>query len=118
MDSGYYAACAGLAAQMQSLELLGNNLANLLTTGYRGEQTTFRSILTGRDTVGWNAINVAVNDYGVLSGSLISPREAWRQRAIPWMCRSRAKDFSWCSPGRKRATRATAAFTFRRRGNW
>ncbi len=69
MDSGYYAACAGLAAQMQSLELLGNNLANLSTTGYRGEQTTFRSILTGRDTVGWNAINVAVNDYGVLSGS-------------------------------------------------
>jgi len=69
MDSGYYAACAGLAAQMQSLELLGNNLANLSTTGYRGEQATFRSILTGRGTVSWNAVNVAVNDYGVLSGS-------------------------------------------------
>jgi flagellar basal-body rod protein FlgF len=69
MDSGYYAACAGLAAQMQSLELLGNNLANLSTAGYRGEQATFRSILTGRGTVGWNAINAAVNDYGVLSGS-------------------------------------------------
>jgi len=69
MDSGYYAACAGLAAQMQSLELLGNNLANLSTTGYRGEQTTFRSILTGRGSVSWNAVNGAVNDYGVLSGS-------------------------------------------------
>jgi len=69
MDSGYYAACAGLAAEMQSLELVGNNLANLSTTGYRGEQTTFRSILTGRGAVSGNGINVAVNDYGVLSGS-------------------------------------------------
>jgi flagellar basal-body rod protein FlgF/flagellar basal-body rod protein FlgG len=69
MDSGYYAACAGLAAQMESLEVLGHNLANLSTAGYRGEQTTFRSILTGRGTAGWNAVNDAVNDYGVLSGS-------------------------------------------------
>jgi flagellar basal-body rod protein FlgF len=54
---------------MQSLEMLGHNLANLSTAGYRGEQTTFRSILTGRGTVSWNAINDAVNDFGVLSGS-------------------------------------------------
>jgi flagellar basal-body rod protein FlgF len=69
MDSGYYAACAGLAAQTQALELLAHNLANLSTAGYRGEQTTFRSLLTGRGMVNGNAINVAVNDYGVLSGS-------------------------------------------------
>jgi flagellar basal-body rod protein FlgF len=69
MDSGYYAACAGLAAQTQALELLAHNLANLSTAGYRGEQTTFRSLLTGRGLVNGNAINVAVNDYGVLSGS-------------------------------------------------
>ena len=36
MDSGYYAACAGLAAQTQALELVANNLANLGTAGYRG----------------------------------------------------------------------------------
>ena len=36
MDSGYYAACAGLAAQSQALELVAHNLANLATTGYRG----------------------------------------------------------------------------------
>jgi flagellar basal body rod protein FlgG len=35
MDSGYYAACTGLAAQIQELELVANNLANLATTGYR-----------------------------------------------------------------------------------
>ena len=71
MDSGYYAACAGLAAQTDALEVVANNLANLQTAGYRGQQATFRSLLAGSGTVGWNPINVAVNDFGVLSGSRV-----------------------------------------------
>ena len=73
MDSGYYAACAGLAAQTQAIELVAHNLANLATTGYRGQQTTFRSLLTGHGAAGTSgisgAVNAAVNDFGVLSGS-------------------------------------------------
>jgi flagellar basal-body rod protein FlgF len=69
MDSGYYAACAGLAAQTQALELVAQNLANLGTTGYRGQQTTFRSLLTGDGWVSANPLNAAVNNFGVLSGS-------------------------------------------------
>ncbi len=69
MDSGYYAAAAGLAAQTQALELVAHNLANLSTTGYRGQQTTFRSLLTGDGAVGINPLNVAVNNFAVLSGS-------------------------------------------------
>jgi flagellar basal-body rod protein FlgF len=69
MDSGYYAASAGLAAQTQALELVAHNLANLATTGYRGQQTTFRSLLAGNGQVGGSALNVAVNDFGVLNGS-------------------------------------------------
>ena len=69
MDSGYYAACAGLAAQTQALELVAHNLANLGTTGYRGQQMTFRSLLTGSGAVSLNPLNAAVNDFGVLSGS-------------------------------------------------
>lgn len=69
MDSGYYAACAGLAAQTQALELVAHNLANLATTGYRGQQTTFRSLLAGSGAVQGNSINAAINDYGALSGS-------------------------------------------------
>jgi flagellar basal-body rod protein FlgF len=68
MDSGYYAACAGLAAQTQALELVAHNLANLATTGYRGQQTTFRSLLAGNGTVGTNPLNTAINNFGVLSG--------------------------------------------------
>lgn len=71
MDSGYYAACAGLAAQTQALELVANNLANLGTAGYRGQQTTFRSLLAGSGAVKWNPLNAAVNDFGVLGGSRV-----------------------------------------------
>ena len=34
MDSGFYAACAGLRAQSQALEVAGHNLANLNTAGF------------------------------------------------------------------------------------
>jgi flagellar basal-body rod protein FlgF len=69
MDSGYYAACAGLAAQTQALELVAHNLANLGTAGFRGEQATFRSLMTGGGTVAWNPLNAAVNNFGVLGSS-------------------------------------------------
>jgi len=69
MDSGYYAACAGLAAQTDALELVAHNLANLSTVGYRGEQSTFHSLLAGGAIVSANPLNAAVNDYGVLGGS-------------------------------------------------
>jgi flagellar basal-body rod protein FlgF len=69
MDSGYYAACAGLAAQTDALEFVAHNLANLSTVGYRGEQATFHSLLAGGSTVSSNPLNAAVNDYGVLGGS-------------------------------------------------
>src|SRR5580658_799294 len=69
MDSGYYAAAAGLAAQSQALELVAHNLANLSTTGYRGQQTTFRSLLAGSGAVSANPLNAAINNFGGLSGS-------------------------------------------------
>lgn len=69
MDSGYYAAAAGLAAQAQALELVAHNLANLDTAGYRAERATFRSLMAGGGWVASNPLNAAVNDFGVLSGS-------------------------------------------------
>ena len=67
MDSGYYAACAGLRARLESLELIAHNLANLNTTGYRGQQPTFRSLLAGHPAL--SEINRAVNNFGVMDGS-------------------------------------------------
>lgn len=73
MDSGYYAACAGLASQMQALEVVANNLANLGTSGYRGQQATFRSLLNGGSLVSSNPVNSAINNFGILGDSRIDP---------------------------------------------
>lgn len=71
MNSGYYAACAGLQAQTQALELIANNLANLSTTGYRAQQPLFRSSLESAESQLTNPLNRAVNDFNVLGGSQI-----------------------------------------------
>ena len=69
MDSGFYAACAGLRAQGQALEVAAHNLANLNTTGYRGQQTSFQSLVaTARPTLA-NTLNSATNSFGVLEGT-------------------------------------------------
>jgi len=74
VDSGFYAACAGLKAKSQALEIVANNLANITTNGYRAHDTTFRSLLAGSPRVSANPLNRAVNDYGVLGGSRIDLR--------------------------------------------
>ena len=69
MDSGFYAACAGLRAQSLALEVAAHNLANLNTAGFRGQQTTFQSLLAvSRPTVP-NVLNLATNNFGVLEGT-------------------------------------------------
>jgi len=69
MDSGFYATCAGLRAQSQALEVAAHNLANLNTTGFRGQQTSFQSLLAiSRPSVS-NVLNAATNNFGVLEGT-------------------------------------------------
>lgn len=41
MDSGFYAACAGLRARSEALDIIANNVANLNSIGYRAHQATF-----------------------------------------------------------------------------
>jgi flagellar basal-body rod protein FlgF len=72
LNSGYYAACAGLKAQTESLDLLSNNLANINTTGYRGQQATFRAMLVSASRVHSGELNRAINDFGVLEGSRVN----------------------------------------------
>jgi flagellar basal-body rod protein FlgF len=69
LNSGYYAACAGLRTQTQALDLIANNLANVNTTGFRGQEPTFRSLLAGGWSAGSNPLNRAANDFNVLGGS-------------------------------------------------
>ena len=69
MDSGFYAACAGLRAQSQALEVAAHNLANLNTTGFRGQQASFQSLLAVAGSTVPNVLNRATNNYGVLEGT-------------------------------------------------
>ena len=72
MDSGYYAAFAGLVARMDALDVVANNLANTSTTGFR-EQNEFYEAVTGNSGVQpLSPLNVAINNYGVLGGANVN----------------------------------------------
>ncbi|HMK29504.1 MAG TPA: OmpA family protein [Terriglobales bacterium] len=64
MDSGFYAACAGLRAKTQALEVVANNLANLTMTGYSSSQVDKRKV--GKLAI---AIQVAFQELGVFPAS-------------------------------------------------
>ena len=67
VDSGYYAAFAGLLARTQALDTAASNLSNADTAGYRAEREFFRSVLL--DPLGGNSqLGATVNDFGVLGG--------------------------------------------------
>jgi flagellar basal-body rod protein FlgF len=69
VDSGYYAACAGLSAQTQALDLIANNVANLNTTGFRGQQQTFQSLVATASGEFANPLNRALNNFNVLGNT-------------------------------------------------
>jgi len=71
MDSGFYAACTGLLAQTDALELTANNVANLNTTGYKGQQQFYRSLEASIANHRLSPLNQAVNNYGVLGGASV-----------------------------------------------
>lgn len=69
MDSGLYAACTGLMARTDALDTIANNLANSSTSGFRGRQTTFGSVLAGSGQPLASQLNVVTNSYGLLGNS-------------------------------------------------
>jgi flagellar basal-body rod protein FlgF/flagellar basal-body rod protein FlgG len=71
MDSGFYAACAGLAARTQALDLAANNLANTSTRGYKAQMPVFQSTLA---QAGGDDLEQAVNNFGVLAGTRLDDR--------------------------------------------
>jgi flagellar basal-body rod protein FlgF len=71
MDSGYYAAMAGLVARSQALDTAASNLANAQTPGYRAEREFFRSMLLGPDALN-SQLGRTVNNFGLLGGDQLS----------------------------------------------
>lgn len=58
-----------MRAQGQALEVAAHNLANLNTTGFRGQQTAFQSLLAVSRPAVPNVLNAATNNFGVLEGT-------------------------------------------------
>ena len=69
MDSGLYAACAGLVARTRALDTIAGNLANSSTGGFRAQRNTFGSMLAAAKGHTLAGLNHATNDYGILSGT-------------------------------------------------
>ncbi len=69
MDSGLYAACAGLVARTQALDLAANNLANTSTTAFRAELPTFRAELAAQNLRTADARTLAVNQHSMVGGT-------------------------------------------------
>ena len=70
MDSGVYAACAGLVARTQQLDTIASNLANASSAGFRGQKNVFGTVLAEASHHGnFSALNSATNSYGILSGT-------------------------------------------------
>ncbi len=70
MDSGLYAACAGLIARTDSLDAIANNLANASTAGFRSQQGSFSSVMAASTSHPLGSVlNQVTNNYGVLGST-------------------------------------------------
>jgi flagellar basal-body rod protein FlgF len=75
MDSGYYAACTGLATRTQALDTIANNLANTSTPGFRATHNVFSSLLAGAGNQLLSVVNQDANDYGIMSATRLDQAE-------------------------------------------
>jgi flagellar basal-body rod protein FlgF len=80
MDSGFYAACTGLIAQTDALDLTAANLSNVSTPGYKSQLEFYRSLEASMANHHLTPLNQAVNDYGVLGGSALDMRTGEMQK--------------------------------------
>ncbi len=73
MNSGIYTAVSGLKAQIDALDILSNNLANLNTAGYKEDRTFFRLLSQEMDAGELDALNKAVDRQKVAAESALNP---------------------------------------------
>lgn len=71
MNSGIYTAYSGMQAQMDALDILANNLANINTTGFKEEKAFFTVLQESAvETQYENALQAAINNPVIVRGTL------------------------------------------------
>lgn len=73
MNSGIYTAVSGMRAQMDALDILSNNLANLNTAGYKEEKAFFTVLRQEMGSSDSEEINAAIDRQKVLAQSALNP---------------------------------------------
>lgn len=63
MKPAFYTGAAGLIAQQERLNVIGNNIANVNTYGYKAQTTSFQSLLNSEMYV--NTDNLAFTGHGI-----------------------------------------------------
>ena len=71
MHSGIYTAYSGLKAQMEALDILAGNLANVNTTGFKEQRAFFSALDTAMGASEAGPLDAAINTHAVLSGSAL-----------------------------------------------
>ncbi len=79
MNSGYYAAFTGLVARLDALDVIANNLANVNTTGFRGQREFYNAVTANLDNQPLTPLNRAINNFGVLGGATLDMRQGSMQ---------------------------------------
>ena len=80
MLASFSTALSALTADETAINVVGNNLANLNTVGFKTSAVTFSDLVS--QTVGGNGINPAQIGLGVVTGS-ISPAPKKSNGALP-----------------------------------
>jgi flagellar basal-body rod protein FlgF len=70
VDSGAYAAYAGLLARAEALDSAASNLSNSSTTGFRAEREYFKAIVMGEESPD-SQLGTGLNSFGVLGGNQV-----------------------------------------------
>jgi flagellar basal-body rod protein FlgF/flagellar basal-body rod protein FlgG len=69
MNSGLYGACAGLMARTQALDTIAANIANSSSTGFRGQQEVFGTVLAEASShARMSTLNRATNAFSQMAG--------------------------------------------------
>ena len=69
MDSGFYAACCGLMARSQALDLAANNLSNTNTSGFKAHRLQFRGQMAAVSGVPSDWLTTRLNRFGVMGAA-------------------------------------------------
>lgn len=76
MNSGLYAACAGLMARMEALDTIASNVANSGSTGFRGQQDVFGTVLAEAQHHGRiSSLNRATNTFSQSAAPQLDEQE-------------------------------------------